>query len=239
MADFAKNGFLRALSPSDRRLLEPYASLVMLDQGTQLQEQHERIDHVYFPLQGIISLLAVMQNGIAVESAMIGAWSASGIAVGLGRPCAASRATVKAPGAALRISATLFQKATRQSASLVARIGVHQEILLAQVQQTVACNGVHTTEQRLSRWLLEAQDYLGDGEAVPFTHEFLSSILGVRRSTVTLVAVALQRTGSIHYTRGRIQILDRLAVMRTACECYEVIRLLNDEIPNAPKPRRH
>jgi len=123
--------------------------------------------------------------------------------------------------------------------TLIGRIGVHQEILLAQIQQTAACNGAHTTEQRLSRWLLGAQDYIANGEAVPFTHELLSSILGVRRSTVTLIAVALQRAGSIRYTRGRIQILDRPAVERAACECYDAIRLLNDESSNTSKPRKH
>jgi len=110
MAEFARNGFLKGLSPSDRRLLEPYATLVALDHGKQLQEQHERIEYVYFPLVGIISLLAVMKNGNEVEAAMIGASGASGIAVGLGRPLATSRATVQAQGSALRISATNFRK---------------------------------------------------------------------------------------------------------------------------------
>ena len=239
MADFAKNGFLKALTHSDRRLLEPHASIVVLVHGEQLQEQNEAIEHVYFPVEGIVSLLAVMKNGAAVESAMVGKSGASGIAVGLGRPLAISRATVQAPGLALRISTAHFVKAARQSTTLVTRIGVHQETLLAQMQQTAACNGVHNAEQRLSRWLLQAQDHIADGEIVPFTQEFLSSILGVRRSTVTLIAVSLQQAGSIRYTRGRIQLLNKPALRRAACECYEVIRALSGESSIAAGARRH
>jgi CRP-like cAMP-binding protein len=227
MASFAKNGFLNSLSPGDRKLLEANASVVALDHGKQLQEQHARIESVYFPLNGIISLLTVMENGTAVESAMIGASGASGLAVGLGRPLAISRATVQAPGSALRISAAHVLKAARQSATLTGSIGAHQEIVLAHVQQTAACNGLHTAEQRLSRWLLQAQDLLVAGEIIPFTHEFLSSILGLRRSTVTLVAVSLQRAGSIHSKRGRIEILDKAALKTSACECYGAILALS------------
>jgi len=232
MASFPKNGFLSSLSRADRKLLEANASVVALDHGKQLQEQHARIENVYFPLNGIISLLTVMRNGTALESAMIGASGASGLAVGLGRPRAISRAMVQAPGTALRISAAHVLKAARQSATLAVCIGAHQEIVLAQVQQTAACNCAHTAEQRLSRWLLQAQDYLAAGETIPFTHEFLSSILGVRRSTVTLVAVSLQRSGSIHYKRGRIEILDKVALKASACECYGAILALS----RAPLP---
>ncbi|MEI9932309.1 MAG: Crp/Fnr family transcriptional regulator [Rhizomicrobium sp.] len=229
MADFAKNGFLNSLLPADRKHLEAHASLTTLIHGKQLQEQRARVEHVYFPLSGIISLLAVMKNGTAVESALVSASGAAGIAVGLGIPLAISRAVVQAPGSALRISAAHFLKIAKQSATLVMRVGVHQENLLAQVQQTAACNSVHTAEQRLARWLLQAQDNIADGELIPFTHEFLSNILGVRRSTVTLIAAALQRAGSIRYVRGRIEILDRPALKRTACECYEVIRILSGQ----------
>lgn len=227
MASFAKNGFLSSLSPGDRKLLEANASVVALDHGKQLQEQHARIENVYFPLNGIISLLTVLRNGTAIESAMIGAPGASGLAVGLGRPRAISRAVVQAPGTALRVPAAHVLKAARHSATLAGCIGAHQETVLAQVQQTAACNVVHTAEQRLSRWLLQAQDLIATGEIIPFTHEFLSSILGVRRSTVTLVAVSLQRAGSIYYKRGRIEILNRVALKTSACECYGAILALS------------
>ncbi len=239
MSDFTRNGFLGSLSQSDRKLLEPHATAVKMDHAKQLQEQHERINHVYFPLEGIISLLAVMKNGTTVESAMLGASGAWGITVGLGRSLATSRVIVQAPGVALRISSAQFLKATRQSTTLTTRIGQHQEILLAQIQQTAACNGVHTADQRLSRWLLQAQDHIAPGEVIPFTHEFLSSILGVRRSTVTLIAASLQRAGSIRYTRGRIQLLNRPALRRTACECYDIIRALGDEFSTPARARKH
>ncbi len=226
MADLSGNRFWASLPPADRKLLDPHATLVSLDHGRQLQEQSHRVEHVYFPLTGIVSLLAVMKNGAAVESAMIGA---EGAAAGVGRVNAASRAVVQAPGAALRMPAVQFLKAARQSANLATRVGLYQEGLLAQIQQTAACNGLHTAEQRLSRWLLQAQDHILGDAAIPFTHEFLSNILGVRRSTVTLIATAMQRAGSIRYSRGRIQILDRGALRAGACECYDVIRTLTKE----------
>jgi len=239
VADFTTNGFLNALAPTDRKLLEDHASLVTLTHSQQLHEQHQKIEFVHFPLSGIISFLTVMKNGTAVESAMISASGASGVAVGLGRPLGINRAIVQAPGMAFRIPAAQFLKATRQSATLVLRIGAYQENLLAQVQQTAVCNGVHTAEQRLSRWLLQAQDHIADGEVIPFTQEFLSHMLGVRRSTVTLIAASLQRAGSIRYARGRIQILDRSAVKRSTCECYDVIRKLSDSHTNAARPKKH
>ena len=194
---------------------------------------------MHFPLAGIVSLLTVMKNGNAIETAMIGASGASGLAIGLGRPLATSRVIVQAPGAALRISAAQLLKATRQSATLVARIGLHQETVLAQVQQTAACNGIHTAEQRLSRWLVQAQDYIAEGEIIPFTHEFLSSILGVRRSTVTLIAASLQRAGLIRYTRGRIQVLDRAALRKAACECYDAVHALDEDSSRAARGRKN
>lgn len=239
MASFAGNGFLGRLSPPDSDLLQEHATLIMLDHGKQLQEQHERIEKVHFPLEGIISLLTVIKNGTAIETAMLGAWGASGIAVGLGRPLATNRVIVQAPGTAFRISAAHFLKAARQSATLVTQIAAHQEIVLAHAQQTAACNGVHTAEQRLSRWLLQAQDYIAADQVIPFTHEFLSSILGVRRSTVTLIAASLQRAGSIRYARGRIQVLNRAALKRTACECYDVIRALDGGPSSAVRRRKH
>jgi CRP-like cAMP-binding protein len=111
-------------------------------------------------------------------------------------------------------------------------------MLLAATQQTAACNSLHDAEQRLARWLLQAQDLVGEGETIPFTQEFLSHMLGVRRTTVTLVAGLLQSARVIQYRRGRIEILDRAALERASCECYSVIHTLAQRSAPVPKNRK-
>jgi CRP-like cAMP-binding protein len=222
----SQNGFLADMRASDRARLEPYLKTTELVLGTHLQEQGERIAHVYFPDSGMISLLATMKDGRAVESAMVGMTGAVGLAAGMGWALATSRALVQAPGTALRINVPQFLKTVRDSPTLGAQICLHQEMLLGQMQQTAACNVLHTAEQRLASWLLQAQDHAPDAEIIPFTQEFLSNMLGVRRTTVTTVATTLQDAGLIRYRRGRITITSRRALEAATCECYAVIRTL-------------
>ncbi len=224
MAGKAGNRFLASLSAPDRGKLLSLSKPTTLVHARQLQEQGERIAYVYFPLSGIISLLASTKDGRAVEVAMVGPNGGVDFAAGFGQLRATSRALVQAPGDALRISAKLFHEITRQSPSLSARVALHQEMLLAQVQQAAACNSLHDAEKRLARWLLQANDILGKEQSIPFTHEFLSNILGLTRTTVTHVAGVLQRARLIRYSRGRIDILDRRALEDTACECYRTIK---------------
>jgi CRP-like cAMP-binding protein len=226
MANKSSNRFVTSLPASDRVKLLSLSKMTTLEHAHQLQEQGGRIEHVYFPISGIISLLATMEDGRAVEVAMIGQNGAVDLAAGLGRMRATTRAVVQAPGVALRIGASAFQKLSRQSPVLTATIFTHQELLLSQVQQAVACNCLHDAEKRLARWLLQAHDLVGKDQPIPFTQEFLSNILGVTRPTVTLVATSLQRSKLIGYRRGRIEVLDRRAFEHTACECYRAIRKL-------------
>jgi CRP-like cAMP-binding protein len=163
---------------------------------------------------------------------MVGPTGAVGLAAGMGMPRSTSRALVQAPGTALRIAAAQFLKVARDSATLAAQIATHQENLLGQIQQTAACNTLHTAEQRLASWLLQAQDHTPETAVIPFTQEFLSSMLGVRRTTVTGVARALQASGFIRYRRGRIEITSRRSLESATCECYAVIRRLG-------RARRH
>jgi CRP-like cAMP-binding protein len=227
-----RNRLLATLPSADLTLLSPHLKDVVLEQGFVLQEQGESIKEVYFPIEGIISLLAVMRQGDAIETATVGREGAVGLLSGLGPRRSHTRAVVQVSGTALRIQASLFRKAAEGSPAIRDIIGRYGEMLLIQVQQTAACNALHDVEERLSRWLLQARDRV-DGNIIRLTHEFLSQMLGVRRPTVTVVARMLQQAGLIRYHRGHIEILDRPGLEARACECYRAIRRQIDEVAPA------
>jgi CRP-like cAMP-binding protein len=218
-----RNRLLEALAQADRTLLLPHLRDIVLEQGAVLEEQGERIEHVYFPHSGVVSLLAVMRQGDAIEIATIGREGAVGSLAGLGPRRAHTRAVVQVAGTASRISASRFRKAAERSQAIRDLIVRYGEMLLIQVQQTAACNALHDVEERLSRWLLQVRDRVNDN-SIRLTHEFLSQMLGVRRPTVTVVAHMLQKAGLIRYHRGHIEILDRPGLEARACECYSAIR---------------
>ena len=229
-----ENELLTALSASDYLLLRPQLKQVALQQGDVLQAYGERIQHVLFPLGGMISILSVMQDGKAVETSVVGREGVLGAQCGLGISHAYSRAVVQIAGRAVRIAGAQFHKAMRESERMRDAVVRYSELRLAQTQQAAACNALHGAEARLSRWLLQSSDVIG-ADVVPLTQEFLSQMLGVRRTTVTAIARSLQETGMIHYSRGRIQISDRKRLESSACECYEVLRRLPAQILVRPK----
>ncbi|HEY7457526.1 MAG TPA: Crp/Fnr family transcriptional regulator [Xanthobacteraceae bacterium] len=204
-------------------LLEPHLKEVELEQGAILQEQGELIERIYFPHSGMVSLLAVMQQGNAVETATIGREGAVGAMSGLGPRHAFTRALVQMSGSASQIMTAKFQAVVAKSAAIRDIVVRHNEVLLAQVQQSAACNALHEAEARFCRWLLQSRDR-SDSDVVPITQEFVAQMLGVRRTTVTLVAQSLQDAGLLRYRRGQIEILDRDTLEARACECYGVVR---------------
>ena len=218
-----RNLLLAGLPAKEFALLEPHLKDIVLKQGTVLQEPGERIEQVYFPHDGIVSLLAVMQQGDAIEIATIGYEGAVGSLSGLGPRRSYTRAVVQVAGMASRIAATRFRQAAEESEAIRGIVVRYAEMLLIQVQQTAACNALHAVEARLSRWLLQARDRL-ESNTIQLTHEFLSQMLGVRRTTVTVVAHTLQQAGLIRYHRGQIEIIDRPGLEARACECYAAIR---------------
>jgi CRP-like cAMP-binding protein len=223
-----QNRLLAALRPAEMALMEPHLKEVALIQGAMLQEKGESIERVYFPNSGMISLLTVMQPGNAIETATVGREGAVGAMSGLGPRNAFSRAVVQMPGFASQISTTRFQAIVAQSAAIRDIVVNYNEVLLAQVQQSAACNALHDAEARFCRWLLQSCDR-SDSDIVPITQEFLAQMLGVRRTTVTLVAQSLQDAGMLRYRRGRVEIIDRAALEARACECYAVVRREIDE----------
>src|SRR5262245_53462459 len=223
------NRFLAALPAHDFGLLAPHLRPVSLEHGAALYEAGRDIEHVYFPQSGMISLVVVMRNGATVETATVGRGGAVGTAAGLGSRSAFGRAVVQLPGMAASIPVSAFQAIANESPTLRALVVRYNDLLIRQIQQSVACNALHALEARLCRWLLQTHDCV-DGDVVPLTQEFLGQMLGVRRTTVTIAARLLQERGMINYRRGHIRIVDRAAIEKFACECYAAVRHSADKV---------
>jgi CRP-like cAMP-binding protein len=223
--DARRNRLLAALEPSDLALLSPHLRLASFAQGTILQQEESPSEQVYFPLTGMLSLVAVMRAGEIVETATVGREGMLGAFTG----SSFARGIVQVPMGAAVVSATRLQAIMGQSARVRNLILRYQDGLLCQVQQMVACTALHPLDARLARWLLHALDR-ADGPDLPVTHDAIAQMLAVSRTTVTLVATQLQDTGLIRQHRGRLVILDRAAIEELACECYETIRRQMDRI---------
>jgi CRP-like cAMP-binding protein len=216
------NRLLTAMPVSDRLFVDRHSTDVTMALGVLLHEAGTPIEYVYFPHHGMISLLAVMENGDGIETATVGREGVVGAISGFGSILSFTRAVVQAPLTASRIPLNRFIEALRQSDSLSNLMAAYGEVLLAQVQQTAACNALHPIEARLARWLLQTRDRV-EGDALPLTQEFLSQMLGVQRPSVNLVLRKLQEAGAILTRRGRIVIVDRGGLQRISCECYRVV----------------
>jgi CRP-like cAMP-binding protein len=218
-----RNRLLAALTSEDCSLLAPHFRELSLEVGSLVQEAGEPVEYVYFPHAGMVSLLAVMLDGQGIETATVGSEGVVGALSAFDGHRGFTRAVVQAPLVATRISALQFHAVLQKSETLRNVIASYNEILLAQVQQTAACNALHPLECRLARWLLQTRDRI-DSDVLPLTQEFLSQMLGVRRTTVTLVARQLEQAGVIQNRRGRIVVTDRKGLEDLACECYAVVR---------------
>jgi CRP-like cAMP-binding protein len=224
-----RNRLLAALQPADFSLLAPHLKVTRFKQGAVLQEAGDPISQVYFPESGMISVLAVMQGGNGIETATIGREGAVGIMAGLGSRRAAGRAVIQVEGESSQISALNFRTIFDQSPSIRELILRYNDVQMALVQQSAGCNALHHVEKRLCRWLLQTRDRC-DNDILPLTHELLSEMLGVQRTTVTVVARALQAEGLVRYRRGQIEIIDRDGLEKKTCECYEFVRAKSDEV---------
>ncbi len=216
------NRLLAAMPPAVLQLFSSDLKEKSFNQGVLLQEAGEPIEHVYFPQSGMISLLVVTMDGGAIEAATIGREGAIGIHAGLGRRIAFTRAIAQISARCFYVSAERFRQAAENCDVIGDIIARYTELLWAESQQITACNAKHSAEERLSRWLLQTRDRIGS-DTVPLTQEFLSEMLGVRRTTVTLVARTLQASGLIKYRRGLIHIEDTEGLKQTSCECYAVV----------------
>jgi CRP-like cAMP-binding protein len=218
-----QNRLLGALRPDDHALLAPHLTRVDLERGRLLYDPGDRIDTIYFPHDGVISLMTVMENGAAIESAMIGREGALGLMAAVTPRQSLARAIVQAPVQAMRISASQLHEAWEKSRAIRRLVDDHNEALFGHAIQSVACNALHTVEARFCRWLLTCHDRISN-DTVALTQEFLADMLGVQRTTVTAVAQTLQERGAIRYRRGVVDIIDRQILEQQSCECYGVIR---------------
>jgi CRP-like cAMP-binding protein len=232
MFDKHENQLLAALDAIDYALIRPHLTTTCFGRGATLQEQEAPVDQVYFPMSGLVSLVSVMKDGHEIETAVVGRDGAVGVFVGLGRCNAFARATVQIPATCAVITESRFRAAVSQSERIRYLMLRFREALFSQVHQTAACNALHPLEDRLARWLLQALDLMDDRE-LPLTQESIAKMLGVRRTSVTLIANRLQADGLIRYRRGHIIVLNRMGLEEVACECYRAICRRTDNIVRA------
>jgi CRP-like cAMP-binding protein len=222
-ASLPLDNILLAALPRDHfdRLL-PNLSTVVLQQGIVLYEAGDEVDQVYFPQYGMLSLLAVLRDGKAIETATVGREGVVGAMAGLGLYKSLVRVVVQLPVACSKIAATHFRTVAATSDPVRNLCIRYNEVLLSQARITAACNALHSIEARFCRWLLQSADRAAS-DTVNLTQELLAEMLGVRRTSVTEVASKVQASGAISYSRGVIKILDRDALLRMSCECYETL----------------
>jgi CRP-like cAMP-binding protein len=232
----SSNLLLASLPPESLAALAPHLQLIQLPQETVLFEAGDTIKAVYFPHTGIVSILVDLESGDMIETAMIGRDSLVGGSAAIDDDIALNRAVVQVAGSASVVDVATFRGLAQQSPTFQAALARHRQFMLAQAQQSAACNAAHALEARLARWLLRCHDLLGLDE-ITLTQEFLGDMLGVRRTSVTLVARSLQQAGLIHYRRGHIRVIDREGLRDCACECYESVRAQGNRLLGYPAPR--
>jgi CRP-like cAMP-binding protein len=222
-----ENSLLAAVPGKDYRRLLSRLEPVDLTFGEVLYEPGEAIRHVYFPSASLVSLLTLADGHLALEVGLIGREGMVGIPLALGHSVSSVRALVQGAGTAMRMTSADFRKSFRLSQPLQQELYRYVHALMAQISQTAACNRFHMVEARLARWLLMTHDRV-KSDQFRMTHEFLGHMLGVQRVAVTNAAHALQKRKLIRYTRGNITVLDRAGLEEAACQCYQVVKDMND-----------
>lgn len=225
----SKNRLLSGFPQGDFDQFFTTLEFVYLPTRRILCEAGTRIEHVYFMEEGLASLLTTMADGTSIEIGMIGREGLAGIAALLGGEVSAQRVIVQVAGTAHRMDLASCRTAFEQSAAVRDGLLHYSEFLFNLSAQTAACNSLHSVEQRCARWLLLSSDRIQSG-SVPITHEFLSSMLGVRRVGVTTTVGNLERSGLIQSERGRITIVERDTLEATSCECYRADRARFDRL---------
>jgi len=224
-----ENRLLTSLPHDVLDRLRPQLREISPPQGTVLLEPGEPIQNIYFPRTGMVSMLVSTADGHLIETATVGREGAVGLQRGLGPRRSFTRATVQIPGRLTVLPAQRFEEVVQGNADVRLLIGQYTELQWAEAQQISACNAIHDASSRLCRWLLQCADRV-QGTELALTQDFLAQMLGVRRTTVTMLAQELQKKGSIRYVRGKIQVLDRAGLESCACDCYRAIQ--QDSLPD-------
>ena len=186
---------------------------------------------MYFPTSSMISLVQILEDGVTIEAGIVGSDGMLGYPVYLTGLQDTKRVIVQIAGEAIALDASILNTVFKQGGALQKLLLRYTQAFIAQISQTAVCNRFHSTEERLARWLLQSQDFAQSSD-LRFTQAFLSSMLGVRRASVTVAANALQSAGLIHYNRGHVHILDRESLCHSCCECYGTVRAEYDRLIN-------
>jgi CRP-like cAMP-binding protein len=221
-----RNKLLLALPDQEFRKIRSRLQFIELPHHLTLHQPHQSVRFAHFPNAGLISLVVELKDGRTVEAGLLGNEGASGMPAVLGLSRSPLREIVQIEGDAFRVRVNALRELLPSTPVLQATLNRYAAGLAMQVAQTAACNRLHKIEERLSRWLLIAQDRLDSG-IVPITHDFLATMLGTDRPSVTVAAGMLQREGIIEYTRGFVRILNRKKLESFACECYALIKQYN------------
>jgi CRP-like cAMP-binding protein len=224
-----QNHVLAALSEGDYQRLLPQLEPVEMELGWALYESGGPQGYVYFPTTSIVSLLYVMEDAASAEIAIVGNEGIVGIALFMGGESTPSRAVVQSAGLAYRLSGNVVKTEFEKSGDLQHLLLRYTQALITQMAQTAVCNRHHSVEQQLCRWLLLSLDRLPSNE-LSMTQELIANMLGVRREGVTEAAGHLQAAGLIHYSRGKITVLDRPKLETRVCECYAVVKREYDRL---------
>ena len=217
------NLLLRALPTDEYERILPHLELVALPLDETLCEAYAEMKYVYFPLDCIVSLLGIMEDGGSAEISVVGNEGIVGVSLFMGGETTPSRAVVQAGGHAFRLKGSALKEAFYRAGPMQRLLLRYTQALLTQMAQTVVCNRHHTLDQQLCRWLLLSIDRLGTSQLL-MTQELIANMLGVRREGVTEAAGKLQKAGLISYYRGHIEVLDRQGLEDRTCECYEVVK---------------
>ena len=227
--DPQQNHLLAALHPAERERIFPHLQLVSMPLGEVVYEPGDMLRHVYFPTDSIVSLLYVMQNGASAEISVVGNEGLVGVALFMGGETTPSRAIVQSAGGAYRLIAKRLKDEFNMHGQLQLLLLRYTQALITQMAQTAVCNRHHTVDQQLCRWLLLSLDRLPSNELI-MTQELIANMLGVRREGVTAAAAKLQKLDVIHYSRGKITVLDRSKLEALSCECYAVVKRETDRL---------
>jgi len=215
----SKNQLLARLPLSEYQRLSPELKAVHLPVKQILYQPYARIDYAYFPTDGVVSAMTIMDDGSAIKAATIGNEGLARLSASFGGETSPHEIMVQVECDAMRISADALKKEAAKDSPLQKILRLYNVALRTQIGYSAACNGLHTIEKRCCRWLLMTQDRI-ESNVLRFTHEFLSIMLGVRRSSVTEVLHSLQEQGLIQTGRGKVRVVNRKGLGAVSCECY-------------------
>ena len=223
LSNWPRNRLLLALPSRDLKRLMPKLEHIRCRYRQILMDANSSLDHVFFPDSGVVSVVAVYEDGSIIEMATIGREGFADVQAVFGAKTSSARLLVQIQGSAAKMSRAAFTRAMESMPSFRKVMTAYVQAFLEQVMVSVACNGAHSLKQRLARWLLMMRDR-SDDDALPITQDLLAEMLGVQRPTITNVARELEHAGLIKRGRRQVTILDRKRLTKASCECYQLVR---------------